>query len=159
MLSYKDHVTNEEVWARIKKGSGLHESQTAVVRSYFLFIRSGQNHFVSHSRRGKTRWTKKAVGRQHPRMDNAGVWQVPEGSGEQGKLEKTGCKIISGIHGNSHGEGVDDDDIINMCVWDLNFNPNAIPETCLHVFLVEYRIPLFNFSRICTLSCKDLMAN
>ena len=25
-----------------------------------------------------------------------GVRQVPEGSGEQGKMEKTGCKIISG---------------------------------------------------------------
>ena len=26
----------------------------------------------------------------------AGVRQVPEGSGEQGKMEKTGCKIICG---------------------------------------------------------------
>ena len=25
-----------------------------------------------------------------------GVWQVPEGSGEQGKMEKTGCEIICG---------------------------------------------------------------
>ena len=29
-------------------------------------------------------------------MDRPGVRQVPEGSGEQGKMEKTGCKIISG---------------------------------------------------------------
>ena len=29
-------------------------------------------------------------------MDRPGVWQVPEGSGEEGKLEKTGCKIICG---------------------------------------------------------------
>ena len=27
-------------------------------------------------------------------MDRPGVRQVPEGSGEQGKIEKTGCKII-----------------------------------------------------------------
>ena len=26
----------------------------------------------------------------------SGVRQVPEGSGEQGKMEKTGCKIICG---------------------------------------------------------------
>ena len=29
-------------------------------------------------------------------MDRPGVRQVPEGSGEQGKLEKTGCTIICG---------------------------------------------------------------
>ena len=37
-----------------------------------------------------------AVGRQHQGMDRPGVLQVPEGSGEQGKMEKTGCKIICG---------------------------------------------------------------
>ena len=29
-------------------------------------------------------------------MDRPGVRQVPEGGGEQGKMEKTGCKIICG---------------------------------------------------------------
>ena len=29
-------------------------------------------------------------------MDSPGFRQVPEGSGEQGKMEKTGCKIICG---------------------------------------------------------------
>ena len=29
-------------------------------------------------------------------MDRPGVQQVPEGSGEQGKMEKSGCKIICG---------------------------------------------------------------
>ena len=38
--------------------------------------------------------TKEEVGRQHQGMDRPGVRQVPEGSGEQGKMEKTGCKII-----------------------------------------------------------------
>ena len=27
-------------------------------------------------------------------MDRPGVRQVPEGSGQQGKIEKTGCKIM-----------------------------------------------------------------
>ena len=42
----------------------------------------------------KTRQTEEEVGRQHQGMDMPGVRQVPEGSGEQGKMEKTGCKII-----------------------------------------------------------------
>ena len=29
-------------------------------------------------------------------MDRPGVREVPEGSGEQGKMEKIGCKIICG---------------------------------------------------------------
>uniref|UniRef100_UPI003AF9E48C hypothetical protein n=1 Tax=Thiolapillus sp. TaxID=2017437 RepID=UPI003AF9E48C len=63
----------------------------------FPFIRSGQNHLARHSERGKkTRRTKEEVGRQHQGMDRPGVGQVPEGSGEQGKMEKTGCKIICG---------------------------------------------------------------
>ena len=36
------------------------------------------------------------VGSQHQGMDRPGVRQVPDGSGEQGKMEKTGCKIICG---------------------------------------------------------------
>ena len=36
------------------------------------------------------------VGRQHQGMDRPGVRQVPESSVEQGKMEKTGCKIICG---------------------------------------------------------------
>ena len=34
--------------------------------------------------------------RQHQGMDRPGVCQVPEGSGEQGKIEETGCAIICG---------------------------------------------------------------
>ena len=36
------------------------------------------------------------MGKQHQGMDRPGVRQVPEGSGEQGKIEETGCKIIFG---------------------------------------------------------------
>ena len=36
------------------------------------------------------------VGRQHQGIDRPGVHQVPEGSGEQGKMEETSCKIICG---------------------------------------------------------------
>ena len=60
-ISYKDHVTNEEVRAKIQQTIGPHrgppdpckETRTAVVWSYLQFIRSGQNHLVRHSDRGK----------------------------------------------------------------------------------------------------------
>ena len=104
-ISYKDHVTNEEVRAKIQRAIGPHEDlltivkrrKTAVVWSCFPFIRSGQNHLPRHSERGKkSKQTEEEVGRQHQGMDRPWVRQVPEGSGEQGKMEKTGCKIICG---------------------------------------------------------------
>ena len=105
LISYKVHVTNEEVRAKIQQANWTtrrppddrKEAQTAVVWSCFPFIRSRQNHLAMHSERGKkTRQTEENVGRQHQGMDRPGVCQVPEGSGEQGKMEKTGCKIICG---------------------------------------------------------------
>ena len=73
------------------------EMQTAVVWSCFSFITSGQNHLARHSERWKkTRQTEEEVGRQHQGMDRPGVCQVPEDSGEQGKMEKTSCRIICG---------------------------------------------------------------
>ena len=45
---------------------------------------------------GETGQTEEVVGRQHRGMDRPGVRQVPDGSGKQGKMEKTGCKIICG---------------------------------------------------------------
>ena len=69
----------------------------AVVWSYFPFIRSGQNHLARHSEReNETRQTEEEVGRQHQGMVRPGVRQVPEGDGEQGKMEETGCEIICG---------------------------------------------------------------
>ena len=75
------------------------DTQTAVVRSCFPFIRSGQNHLARHSERGKkTRRTKEEVGRQHQ-----GSYLLitrssasPRGQWRTGKMEKTGCKIICG---------------------------------------------------------------
>ena len=39
---------------------------------------------------------RKVVGRQHQEMDRSGVRKVPEGSGEEGKMEEAGCEIICG---------------------------------------------------------------
>ena len=84
-------------WTTRRPHDDRKETQTAVVWSCLPFIRSGQNHLARHSERGKkTRQTEEEVGRQHQGMDRPGVRQVPEGSGEQGKIEKPGCKIICG---------------------------------------------------------------
>ena len=73
------------------------ETQTAVVWSCLPLIRSGQNHLARQSERGKkTRQREEEVGRQHQAMDRPGVRYVPEGSGEQGKMEETGCESICG---------------------------------------------------------------
>ena len=84
-------------WTTRRSPDDRKKTQTAVVWSYFPFIRSGQIHLARHRERDKmTRRIKEEVGRQHQGMDRPGVRQVPEGSGEQGKMEKTGCKIICG---------------------------------------------------------------
>ena len=44
----------------------------------------------------KTKQTEEEVGRQHQGTDRPGVRQVPEGSGEQRKMEETGREILCG---------------------------------------------------------------
>ena len=101
-ISYKDHVTNEEVRAKIQQAIGPHEDLLTIVKrrklqvvwSCLPFIRSGQNHLATHSERGKkTRRTEEEVGRQHQGMGRPGIRQVPEGSGEQGKWRKLVAKL------------------------------------------------------------------
>ena len=71
------------------------ETQSAVVWSCLPIIRSGQSHLARHSERGKkTRQTAEEVGRQYQGVHRPGVRQVPEGSGEQAKMEETGGEII-----------------------------------------------------------------
>ena len=73
------------------------ETQAEVEWTCFPFIRSGQNHFARHSERGKkTRQTEKEVGRKRHGKDRSGFRKVQEGSGEQGKMAKTGCEVICG---------------------------------------------------------------
>ena len=47
-------------------------------------------------REKKTMQTEEEVERQHKGTDRPGVRQVPVGSGEQNKMEETGCEIIYG---------------------------------------------------------------
>ena len=89
----------------IQQAIGPHENLLTIVKRrklqwyghVFPFIRSGQNHLATHSERGKKkRQTEKEVGKQHQGMDRPGVRQLPEGSGEQRKMEETGCEVMCG---------------------------------------------------------------
>ena len=103
-ISYKDHVTNEEVRAKIHQVIGPHEDDLTIVKRrklqwYGHISRSsglaqtilqgtvkGEEDKADGGRGGKTT------------SGNEQAWSLPrpEGSGEQGKMEKTGCEIICG---------------------------------------------------------------
>ena len=98
-ISYKDHVTSEEVCTKMQQAIGPHEDLAIVKRckpkwyGHVSVHEAWSNHLVRHGESGKkTRQTEKEVGRQHQGMDKRGVRQVPEGSGEKRKLEETGCE-------------------------------------------------------------------
>ena len=102
-IPYKDHVINEEVCAKIQQAIGPHEDLTIVMRRKLKWY----GHVSRSSGLAKTilqgqckgeeeRQTKEEVGRRHKGMNRPGVRQVPEGSGEQGKMEENGCEIICG---------------------------------------------------------------
>ena len=72
LISYKDHITNMEVRAKIQQAIGPHKNLLTIVKrcklqwTYLPFIRSGKNHLARNSETGKkTRQTEEEVGRQH----------------------------------------------------------------------------------------------
>ena len=67
------------------------------------------------------------MGRQHQAMDKPGVRQVPEGSEEQGKMEKTGCKIISGAPTTLAVKGLMKMMMMMMMMMRFNYTINSFP--------------------------------
>ena len=90
-ITYRDHVTNEEVRNRIKQTTGPHEDllatvkkkKTEVVRPCFTIIRTCQN-----------KKAEEKMGRKHPRMDRLASEGYSEKDGGLRKLESAGCQII-----------------------------------------------------------------
>ena len=72
------------------------KTQTAVVWSCFPFIRSAKTIL-----QGTVKGGRRQGGQRKRWEDNIREWTGlefgPEGSGEQGKIEKTGCRIICGV--------------------------------------------------------------
>ena len=104
-ISYKDRVTHEEVHAKIQQAIGPHKDLLTIGKRIKLqwyghvSCSSGlaktilQGTVKGGRRQGRQ---EEEVGRQHQGMDRPGVCQVPQGSGEQGTMEETGCKIFCG---------------------------------------------------------------
>ena len=101
---YKDHVTNEEVRAKIQQAIAPYDLPTIVKRRKLqwygrVFRSAGLSKTILQ---GTVKGGRRQAGQRKRwednirRMDRPGVRQVPEGSGEQRKMEKTGCKIICG---------------------------------------------------------------
>ena len=92
---------NEEVRAKTQQAIGPHKDLLTIVKRLKLRWYGHVSHSSGLAKsflQGtvKTRQTEKEVGRQHQGMDRPGVGQVPEDSGEQGKMEETGCEVICG---------------------------------------------------------------
>ena len=103
-ISYKDHVTNEEVRAKIQHAIGLHEDLLTIVKRRKL---QWYAHVSRSSGLAKTILQVTVKGgwrqsRQRKRWKTtSGNWQAwsspsPRGQWRTGKMEKTGCKIICG---------------------------------------------------------------
>ena len=69
-ISYRDHITNKEVKARIGNAIGHYEDLlTSVVRARHMIIWTGQDYPTGNSSRGETKWqTEETMGR-HQRVD------------------------------------------------------------------------------------------
>ena len=103
-ISYKDHVSNEEVHAKIQLVIGPHEDLLTIIKRHTLQWYGNVSHQSGLAKTilqgtvkgGRRQGREEEVGRQHQGMDRPGVRQVPEGSGEQGKMEETGHETICG---------------------------------------------------------------
>ena len=88
VVKYKDHVTNEEVCAKIQLAIGPHQDLLTIVKRHKLqwyghVCRSSglAKTILQDTVKGgrmKTRQTGEEVGRQHQGIDRPGVRQVPE---------------------------------------------------------------------------------
>ena len=102
-MSYKDHVTNEEVHAKIQRAFGLHEDLLTIVKRRNLqwYGHVSRSSSLSKTILQSTVKGGRRQGRQTKRWeDNIREWTDLEFGksqrAKQEKMEKTGCKIICG---------------------------------------------------------------
>ena len=102
-ISYKDHVTSEEVRAKIQQAIGPHEDLTIIKRHNCSGMVMSLVHQAwpkpSCRAQGKGEGDKADRGRGGKTTSgNEQAWSSPsrEGNGEERKMEETGCEIICG---------------------------------------------------------------
>ena len=83
-ITYKDHVTDEEVRNKIKGAIAKHndplsvvKAQTQMIRLYLKSLWHGQDKSATDSKGNKKMMmTEKEVGRQHQGLDRTGIWRI-----------------------------------------------------------------------------------
>ena len=110
-ISYKGHVTNEEVRNRIQNAIGVRDDLLTMVKKrklrwYCHISRSSgmaktilQGTVIGARRRGKQK-------NRHQGMDRNRVWRFPEGSGRQRRVERYYCNVICGAPTTSNVKGL-----------------------------------------------------
>ena len=104
-ISCKDHVTNEEVCAKIQRAVGPHEDLLTIVKKrklqwYGHVSRSSD--LAKTILQGSVKGGRRQAGQRKRWGDNIREWTGMEfaksqrAAEKQGKMEKTGCKIICG---------------------------------------------------------------
>ena len=100
-ISYKDHVTNKEVHAKIQQAIGPHEDLLTIIKrcrlQWYCHV-SRSSGLAKIILQGTVKWGR-IQGRQRKRWEDnirPGICQVPESSGEQGKMKESSCKIVCG---------------------------------------------------------------
>ena len=104
-ISYKDHVTDEEVRAKILQTIGLHEDLLTIVKrcklQWYDYV-SCSSGLAKTILQGTVKGGRRQGGQGRGGKTTSGNGQAwsspgPRGhSGEQGKMKETGCKIICG---------------------------------------------------------------
>ena len=79
-ISYKDHVTNEEVRRKIQTAIGEYEELLTLVKKRklrcFKVFWSSKDNSTGHSERKKKKRQTEEVGRQYQRVDRNGLCQL-----------------------------------------------------------------------------------
>ena len=100
-ISYKDHVTNEEVRAKIQQAFGRHEDLLTIVKrrklQWYGHV-SRSSGLAKTILQGTVKGARRQGGQRKRWEDTIRAWSSasPRGQWRTGKMEKIGCKIICG---------------------------------------------------------------
>ena len=103
-ISYKDHVTNEDVRNRIQN------LLTMVKKGNSDGVATSQDPLARRRQFCRGQW-KEQEGEEDRRRDDKiesrnGVWRFPVGSGRQGRVERHCCNVICGAPTTSEVKGL-----------------------------------------------------
>ena len=111
-ISYKDHVTNEEVRNRIQNATGVHDDILTMVKKRKLGMATSQDPL--EWRRQFCKGQRKEGEEEEYRTDgkitarNGREWGL-EGSGRQGRMERYWCNVICRAPTTSKVKGLRDE--------------------------------------------------